>query len=325
MTEISGAGGLPKGIVQLPISAIQALYHAVTGKTENLSQNFRGDFVVRKSDLDQLHTKIHQQLEQYETLAPPTVSVKVVLENQEHQQFSSWERFSAMDSSRAEVVSEVTVKYEFLLRLPNIENPQRYVLNINVDSRLPVVSSGQEDSPVPWFIIYSVPTLDVSIDFVDYLCAKNFMQVVEGWFNSLERVKRNKWVEKLALSRTNWGFAFSRISSLNVAVFLFLFAYLNDSRNYSAQSVVYLIATAVLIWMISTVVTWRLGRIFTGAVRRSIVPASILLTKGDERKFAEISQVYSRALPGIIKAMFGAIGAVSLNIIASFLYTWLSK
>jgi hypothetical protein len=66
--------------------------------------------------------------------------VKVSFHNEESQHFSSWERFKLFDSGKAEIVSEVVIKYEFLIRLPELKDPQQYILNIDVDSKLPVVN-----------------------------------------------------------------------------------------------------------------------------------------------------------------------------------------
>jgi hypothetical protein len=53
-------------IDRAPIGAIQALYHAATGKIENLKKGFTKNFVVRKNDLEQLHYRILQQLDHFE-------------------------------------------------------------------------------------------------------------------------------------------------------------------------------------------------------------------------------------------------------------------
>ena len=86
-------------IFPLPTTAVQALYHAATGKTENLTKQLTKAFIIRKNDLDQLHFKILQQLQHFTKLAGPTVTIKVQFHNQESQQFSSWEHGSALTYS----------------------------------------------------------------------------------------------------------------------------------------------------------------------------------------------------------------------------------
>jgi hypothetical protein len=105
-------------INRVPASAVQALYHAATGKTENLQRRFTKTFVVRKNDLEQLYFKILQQLDHFERVADPTVTIKVSFHNDESQQFSSWERFKIFDKGKAEIVSDIVIKFEFIIRLP---------------------------------------------------------------------------------------------------------------------------------------------------------------------------------------------------------------
>jgi hypothetical protein len=186
----SGAQGDVLIIDRVPTSAIQALYHAATGKTETLEKRLTKNFIVRKSDVEQLYFKIMQQLEHFERIAGPTITVKVSFNNHEHQQFSSWERFKLFDSSRAEVVSDIVIKFEFLIRFPEQHDPQRYVLNIDVDSKLPMVL--EDDEPPGFFGMFfgleKIPSLNISIDFIDYLCAKNFLQIVEAGSTPLKNL-----------------------------------------------------------------------------------------------------------------------------------------
>ncbi len=181
----------------LPATAVQALYHAATGKTENLTKQLSKDFIVRKNDLDQLYFKIQQQLEHFEKVAGPTVTINVRFHNRESQQFSSWERFKFFDSGKAEIVSDVVLKFEFLIRMPELTKPQRYVLNIDIDSKLPVVADEDDGGRISFLSLFfspkGFPSLTVSIDFIDYLCAKNFLQIVEDWFNALEASPSSKW------------------------------------------------------------------------------------------------------------------------------------
>jgi hypothetical protein len=94
MSDTSARGGSPSSgevvvLQPLPASAVQALYHAATGKTENLEKQLIKNFIIRKNDLEQLYFKVLQQLEHFEKVAGPTVTVKVRFHNNESQQFSS--------------------------------------------------------------------------------------------------------------------------------------------------------------------------------------------------------------------------------------------
>lgn len=90
------------------------------------------------------------------------------------------------------------MKFEFVIRLPGLKDTQRYVLNIDINSKLPVIThDDDEDISFKLSSLFSLvmefPSLTISIDFIDYLYAKNFLQTVEEWFNSLEASPLSKW------------------------------------------------------------------------------------------------------------------------------------
>lgn len=66
----------------LPKTALQAVYHAVTGKTENLAKEFRGNVIVTADDIDRLHAMLLDQLGLHGPALGPTVTVVVKHSNQ---------------------------------------------------------------------------------------------------------------------------------------------------------------------------------------------------------------------------------------------------
>jgi hypothetical protein len=313
-------------IPRVPTSAIQALYHAATGKTENLEKRLTKNFVVRKTDVDQLYLKLMQQLEHFERVAGPTITVKVTLNNHEHQQFSSWERFTLFDSGKAEIVSDIVIKFEFLIRLPEQRDPQRYVLNIDIDSKLPMVVDDRHVGIFDLFFgIEKIPSLNVSIDFIDYLCAKNFLQIVEEWFNALEESPTPKWYKKLSDLPLNWRFLFSKFGNLGAAAFIALYAYLNGSDLRNITQIIYLGAVALVVWTISTVFCAHMGHLFAKVISKSFIPATILLTTGDERAFKKVQERACAVVPKMFIYSLTIIGALCLNVAASFMYAWMTR
>jgi len=203
--EIQGRGVDTGGgdIVQidsLPKTALQAIYHAVTGKTESLSKNINGNVIISSADIDRLYEMLLDQLAIHEKVIEPTCTVVVKNENQRSTTYSSWERFKALRVSNHDVTSEITLKLEFVIKLPETPNPQRCIVNVNLDSALPIINKDKsKEPPSPQdlgFIIVvgsNWRTVSLSIDFVDFLVAKAFMAVVEEWFSTLNKTPINRF------------------------------------------------------------------------------------------------------------------------------------
>jgi hypothetical protein len=320
---VSLAGGLPA-------TAIQALYHAATGKTENLTKRLSKNFIIRRSDLDQLYFKILQQLEHFEKIAGPTVTIKIVFNNKESQQFSSWDRFKLFDSSKKEIVSDVVLKFEFLIKLPDLPGPQRYILNIDIDSRLCVVSE-DDGGDFPFRVssilnlILKLPSLIVSIDFIDYLCAKNFLQIVEDWFAALESSPTSKWAKWGSQESITWPRLFRQLANLGAAAFLALYAYLKGGNLGGPTEIAYLGSIIITVWTLSSLICGHIGNLFSASIVRSFVPATVLLTTGDERAYAKVQARAKAATPKLIGYILKASSALIFNVVASFLYAWLIR
>jgi hypothetical protein len=314
----------------LPATAVQALYHAATGKTENLSKQLGKNYIVRRRDIDRLYFQILQQLEYYEKVAGPTVTIQVKFKNSEIQQFSSWERFRLFDDSRTEIVSSVVIKFEFVIRLPGTPDPQRYVLTIDIDSKLPVVDDEEDDRASPvlaWFFssLANLPSLTVSIDFIDYICAKNFSQIVEDWFNSLETSPDFKWLSRVRRSPPISAMAFSRLGNFGAAAFVALYAYLRTENLGNVTQLMYFASVTIVIWTIINVFFSYIGGLFAATLSKSFIPASVLLTVGDERAFKRVQDRTKAIVPKLMRYALGASGALLINIIASFMYAWLTR
>lgn len=307
-------------------SLIQAIYHAATGKTENLSKRYTRNVIVRKGDLDQLKYKLKQQLDLHELVVEPTISIKAIFNNEEQQQYSSWERFSALETSRTEITSEIIVRYEFLIKLPNsTEKPQRYIVTVDIDSHLPLVADKPTHIEIPWFVIRKFPTITISIDFIDYLLAKNLQHVIEGWHHALEEVKSPNWVEWCCAKQLNWRFLLSRIGYLGSAGFIGMYLWQRGGVINSVGELGYLIAVLICFSVFTNIATTYIGIWFSETIHRSLVPSTILLTVGDERAFSKVTKEQSKSFTHMFSAVGGTLLAIIVNVAASFLYSWMTK
>jgi hypothetical protein len=73
----------------LPKTALQAIYHAVTGKTESMSKSLRGNVLVTSADFDRLYQMLREQMGHYTLLAEPTVTVVVKCDSSRTVTYSS--------------------------------------------------------------------------------------------------------------------------------------------------------------------------------------------------------------------------------------------
>lgn len=129
----------------LPKGALQAIYHAVTGKTESLSRDLSGNVICTTADLDRLQGMLLDQFDIYPKEVGPTTTIVVKTADDQAITYSSWERFKVLRVDAHDITSEVIIKNESIFRLPNTPTPQRCIVNITIDSSLPLISKTKEE------------------------------------------------------------------------------------------------------------------------------------------------------------------------------------
>jgi hypothetical protein len=177
----------------LPKSALQAIYHSVTGKTESMSKELTGNVVVNIDDIERLYQMFIDQLGIHQCIIDPTVTVVAKHENQKSYTYSSWKRFKNLRVNNHELTSEISIKLEFVIQIPGTPQPQRCVINLNIDSSLILLIKEKEKLPGSevfgfyFFFNRNWKTVELTIDFVDFLIARSFVGIVEEWFSSLQK------------------------------------------------------------------------------------------------------------------------------------------
>jgi len=171
------------------MQVVQDIYNELTGKSEKLTKIFDINHKANFEDIGQLHSKILQLYEQY-NIVSKNCSVTVYYIDDGKDQFSSFERFQLLDRSSTSPVENIRLVYNFLIVLPKTDRPQSYEIEVDIHSRAALRKRAQSEmGRTKIFFQTFRQTGQVDIEYVDYTVARNFRVAIEGWFNSLEKVK----------------------------------------------------------------------------------------------------------------------------------------
>ena len=325
------AGSSDTGQAQIPIqtlpkTALQAIYHAVTGKTENYSKSLRGNVIVKKVDIDNLFERLCQQLELHSLEFPPTVTIKVKDCKNKVLTYSSWERFRGFNVNSGEVTSEYMMQIEVVIVLPNTGIQQRLVVAIDIDSGLPMVRKGPGsfDLGMPpeliLFFIRDWRTVNISIDFVDFLVAKSFSGVVEEWFGTLEKIPTKPFSEFLASKVQIISNIAYQSGNIGLAVFLASYAFFSIGSNIETVELIYAVAIAIIVRSLFQIVGSSVARLATRKIAQNAFPSVILLTSADENCLQELQK--NTVHPAVILLKFAGwiVLTVLVNIASTYIY-----
>lgn len=328
MSLIEGAPDGKSLIDGLPRTAVQALYHAVTGKTENLSKWLNGNVLISFSSIKSLYNMLCEQIQHYDLLAEQTVTIVTTDEEDRKVGYSSWARFEKLQAESQKITSDVSIKIEFVAKLPNTETPQRCIINVTLDSALPVIFNNRKEEsfePPLGFLIFmssSWRSVNVSIDFVDYLLAKNFLSIVEEWFKSLPKIKSSKInIAILKNSRTITSIS-SQMGRTGAA--LFLIGYYSFSNGaFDPKTLIAVSSISLFIWSLVSVMINFVNRKIRKRAMQGVVPTAIILCNRDQQAFDEIAN--DSRLAGKTAAIFvgSNVTALAVNILASYIFSYL--
>jgi hypothetical protein len=173
---------------QISLQTLQSIYNELTGKTEQVGKSYSKSYQIDFSDLEQLHLKISQACEQYNVVAT-NMSATVFYLDDTRDQFSSFDRFKLHNSGSTSQVESVFLRYHILVVLPKTKATQAYTISVRIASRMTISKKMAKEFYGAMPAIFKMMgnrVAVVDIEYVDYMLARNFLNIVDGWFNGLK-------------------------------------------------------------------------------------------------------------------------------------------
>ncbi|MBP2512786.1 MULTISPECIES: hypothetical protein [unclassified Sphingomonas] len=312
----------------LPMTALQAIYHAVTGKTENLAKLLNGSVLIDQADIDRLYTMLMQQIDVIDTVTAPTVTIVIKTADARTMRHSSWAHFKRFQTNEFIITSEVVLRIEMLMKLPNLVAPQRMVINISLDSSLPVIAPDERMTPDTGLLDFLIAfggnwrTCRVSVDFVDFITAQRFISSAEEWFNQLRKMpqtKINSWLVR------NWRLLKDTIDNtptIGLAAFVAFYGARHPDYPDTLSAPLSSAALAIAIMAILSSTKGQMAVFFMRRLTHNILPTIILLTTGDERRFDDYQKARASASTTIAAWLMLPVISILLNIASNYIYDY---
>lgn len=303
---------------------VQSIYNELTGKSEKISHGYAKPYQIMIEDLEQLNTKIIQLQEQYQ-ISSHNCSVTIYYYKDTRETYSSFERFKLVDKSRLSPINSIVLKYNFLIKLPKTNRLQNYNLSIRLSSRITAVKELKEDLPeefeLPMFLLDR--NAQVTIEYVDYLVARNFQDAIKGWVDGLTENQFPKIVQHIRQKAhyipriTKYGMGLLVLCLILDLVNIFL---PKGSVELNVLTKFLLIAMSVQ-FLTFNIADWLGG--LSGKGLRSMHEISyIKINKGDER---EIEKALRENKYAMIKIILGILGTIILGVITEVIAGYLVK
>ena len=298
--------------------AIQAFYNAVTGKTEAITRYYHRLYQIQLPDFEQLKTKLDQALEQYQVLAQ-TEQITIIHADDTKEKFSSFERFKIYNSSDSTPTEAVTFKFNFLIQQPGLKQTQNYVAYIRVASNIVYYEKVRKDLPPEVWDMISFQNAFVSVEYVDYMIARNFLGVIDDWFSGLHEIEESP-AFCFAKRHSKWIPTLIRYPLLYLVTAVFAYLISNSEINPShSQQLIFAIVGGVFGFTVFRLAT-ALGSEMRNSVKCYTHLSYIHINRGDKKKIATAETANKKR---VTKAIGAIIMSFIVGILSSVIASWI--
>ncbi len=187
---------------QTPVSlkTYQDVYHQVTGRTEQIRKRYSENLLIEIGEIEQLNYKIRQLYDVHKLVAKSeTITIFHIKERKE--QFTSFERFHAYNTNTANPTVSLVLRYNFSIIPADKKRPQEYVVNVRLTSKVVAMQQLNEDAPPfmhgQFFGFMAGPTVEVTVDYADYVIARGFLEAVDEWVKGCRATPTSKTLRLL--------------------------------------------------------------------------------------------------------------------------------
>ena len=246
----------------------QAVYHAVTGKTEKLSRAYTKNYKITFEDVQQLHAKCLQMCSQWNVLERnENITINHLDDGKET--FSSFDRFKIYDKSQTSAIESITYEYNILIQPKGSLKPQPYKIVVRMMSAIAVFSKAENDMPSASIIkFFRSGPLVVEIEYVDYVIARNMMSTIESWMKEIELEKTSKLLTFFQ-QRSHW---LPRIAGTLLFTIALVVSFLASDSVFNGANENVLLAKFLIIFIsfisLSYIFGTWIGKIAEGTVDR---------------------------------------------------------
>ena len=128
-----------------------------------------------------------------------------------------------------------------------------------MDSSLPMLlrqNSEQNDLEsfsYLFFIKHKWPTIEISIDFVDFVVAKLFCSTVEEWFNTLDSTQDNKYNRFLFNKQDTIRDVMAQSGRFGMATFLISISIFAQDNFFNLRSAIFATSIGIFIWALFSI------------------------------------------------------------------------
>lgn len=165
--------------------AFRAMFYLFAGKPDSKHQAFKGKVTLSPKNLIDLNDRIQAKFRLHR-ISQVITTVSLSLEKNQTLDFGTWAEFVSHDWRDPAAVKDLTIRWDFLIKLESYAQPQRHTLTVNF-------SGGMNPATMLRVVVNAVDSpqeIDMSkmfggciarVDFISHTLADELLSLVGKW------------------------------------------------------------------------------------------------------------------------------------------------
>ncbi|MDD4274247.1 MAG: hypothetical protein PHG14_11035 [Desulfobacter postgatei] len=177
-------------IASVPKEAFKAMFYLFAGKPDSKVKMMNRRVIITPDDLRDLNLKITDKLKLHNI--DQSISTAVIkFDKEESVEFGTWAELEGYDFKVPYVTQEISLRWDFLIKLPSYAAAQRHTLTVRLSTRpspkaiFQIILSQDPDDESE--IETKLGLCMTRVDFISHRLADELIDVVEKWNKSLKQ------------------------------------------------------------------------------------------------------------------------------------------
>lgn len=294
-------------VAKIDKQAFKAMFYLFAGKPDSKQRSYEGKTLTAPEDICDLAGRVNKKFELH-NIDTEVFSISVALEKKKTIDFSALAEFKNQDWRIPEAVQEITMRWDFLIRIASHVVPQRHTLTVRMARNSPGPQGMQimiNELSQQISLMGMGDSCFAKIDFINHSLADELLALVGDWHAALRRPANHKGFLCRLEPIDRWVAHLVRVS-LPMALGLCLYGYLWKVLPVASTPIVFtteharstasFTIVAVVLFIVASAIGKNLGGRIYNAINSYGGHHPFEFTRGDDKTHSEIKEQDSTSL-----------------------------
>lgn len=246
-------------VAQIPKEEFKSLFHFMVGSPDNEEIILPRLIIVKPTDIARLYDKIIDKLNTHQ-IEGAVVTVDITYQSGKVKHFNNWNDFNSFTWDIPEETSELYVKFDFLMQLPNYHIPQRHTVAVRILSQpdtismlRSILSKNLEELEKAYKM--GGPVI-CRVDYVNNVIGKELLDLVKEWNECCPIAVYENKIVKFLRDHPSIIDYFLKYLTVIIMSFLSIAIFMNIISGYGNSSVFSIaLLKDVILWAFITILS----------------------------------------------------------------------